>query len=83
MAGSTGGAGVSKAAPTPWRMEKAREGQAAIFGANGVLVGVVSEVNARLIVEGVNDRAWVERVVYRFDAEQIARDGREDLRNGL
>jgi hypothetical protein len=45
-------------------MEKAREGMALVFGANGKLVAVMSEMNARLVVEGVNARMEAEAVVY-------------------
>ncbi len=58
-------AAPNKAAPTPWRFEKAGEGMAHVFGANGQFVATVRELDARLMVEGVNERARVEHEVYR------------------
>jgi hypothetical protein len=62
---------VSRAARTPWRMEIRREGRAVILGALGEIVGFTSELNARFIVEAVNDRARVEDVVYHWDIAAV------------
>lgn len=64
---------VVKAAPTPWRMEHPREGMAAVLSANGVLIAVMREVDARFIIEAVNDRARVEQIVYETDIAALVR----------
>lgn len=64
---------MNKAAPTPWRMEHTREGMAAILGANGALIAVMREVDARFVIEAVNDRARVEQIVYEADIAALVR----------
>ncbi len=61
-----------KAAPTPWRFEKAGEGMAHVFGANGQYVGTMHELDARMAVEGVNHRMDIEANVYRAPRREWA-----------
>jgi hypothetical protein len=66
-----------KAAPAPWTMEIVRENIAAVYGANRAFVAHMSVVNARLVVEAVNSRMEVERVVYapryEWDIDAVVR----------
>lgn len=54
-----------RAAKTPLRMEHTREGSAAVIDATGRLIAVMQTVDARLVVESVNNRDLAEQAIYR------------------
>jgi hypothetical protein len=69
---------MNKAAPTPWRMEIVNERHAAVFGKNGALVAVMSIEDARMTIEGVNNRMEAERVIYAWDTDAVVRGAYHD-----
>jgi hypothetical protein len=56
-----------KAASTPWTMRIITERAAQVLGAKGEIVGTFRILDARLVVEAVNERARVEREAYALE----------------